>query len=174
MAQLNQCIAMMDEGVERVGELLPQLPAAETRLCRLMLMLGRNIEEDLEFELKPDKLNHSEFLTLMILYSRPDGASTPGELCEYTAQGATNMTRIGNALVKRNLIIRSASKNDRRQVVIRITTAGRRMVQKMLPPLFPRLASLFAGFSNTDKSHLDRLLRKLAVNLDQLNEGRSS
>lgn len=172
MAQLKQCIAMMDEGIERVGDLLPQMPAPESTLCRLMLMLGKNIEEDLESELKPNKLNHSEFLTLMILYSRPDGASTPGELCEYTAQGATNMTRIGNTLVKRNLIIRSAGESDRRQVVIRITAAGRSMVQKMLPPMFPRITSLFYGFSHTDKRQLDRLLRKLAINLDQLNTSR--
>lgn len=174
MAPLKQCILMMDEGIERVSGIIPQMPAVEARLCRLMLMLGRDIEEELESELKPNKLNHSEFLTLMILYSRPDGTSTPGELCEYTNQGATNMTRIGNALVKRGLIVRAANAIDRRQVLIRITPSGRRMVQKMLPPMFPRLTSLFAGFSNTDKRHLDRLLRKLAGNLDQLNESRPS
>ena len=174
MARLKQCIAMMDEGIGRVSGIIPQMPAVEARLCRLMLMLGRDIEEDLESELKPNKLNHSEFLTLMILYSRPDGTSTPGELCEYTNQGATNMTRIGNALSKRGLISRGASESDRRQVLIRITPAGRRMVQKMLPPMFPRLAGLFAGFSKTDTRHLDRLLRKLADNLDQLDESRHS
>ena len=172
MAQLKQCIAMMDEGVERVGKLIPQMPALETRLCRLMLMLGGNIEEDLEYELKPNKLNHSEFLTLMILYSRPDGSSTPGELCEFTTQGATNMTRIANALVKRALITRGSSKEDRRRVLIRITPAGRRFVQKMLPPMFPQLGAMFAGFSATDKRQFDRLLRKLAGNLDQLSEQR--
>jgi MarR family transcriptional repressor of emrRAB len=174
MARLKKCIAMMDEGIERVSGIIPQMPAVEARLCRLMLMLGRDIEEELESELKPNKLNHSEFLTLMILYSRPDGTSTPGELCEDTNQGATNMTRIGNALTKRGLINRGASESDRRQVLIRITPAGRRMVQKMLPPMFPRITSLFANFSGTDTRHLDRLLRKLAGNLDQLDESRHS
>jgi MarR family transcriptional repressor of emrRAB len=40
----------------------------------------------------------------------------------------------------------------------------------MLPPMFPRLGVMFAGFSDTDKRHLDRLLRKLARNLDQLSD----
>jgi MarR family transcriptional repressor of emrRAB len=40
----------------------------------------------------------------------------------------------------------------------------------MLPPMFPRVAIMFAGFSDTDKRQLDRLLRKLARNLDQLSE----
>src|SRR5574337_2140884 len=88
MATLANCIAMMDEGIDRVGQLVPQMPVAEARTCRLMLMLGATIDRELEAKLKPNKLNHSEFLTLMILYSRPDGSSTPGELCEFTTQGA--------------------------------------------------------------------------------------
>ena len=84
------------------------------------------------------------------------------------------MTRIANALVKRGLITRGASEEDRRRVLIRITPAGRRFVQKMLPPMFPRVATMFAGFSDTDRRHLDRLLRKLAGNLDQLGENRRS
>ena len=170
MAHLTNCIAMMDEGIGRVHEVIPQLPAEQATLCRLMLMVGARMDEGLAEKLKPHQLNHSEFLTLMILYSRPDGSSTPGELCEYASQGATNMTRIGNALVKRGLITRGASEEDRRRVLIRITPAGRRFVQKMLPPMFPRVAVMFAGFSDGDKRNLSRLLRKLAKNLDTLNE----
>lgn len=170
MAKLTTCITLMDEGIGRVSQIIPAMPATEARLCRLLLMVGEGMSEELAFKLKPHKLNHSEFLTLMILYSRPDGSSTPGELCEFATQGATNMTRIANALVKRGLITRSASQADRRRVLIRITAAGRRFVQKMLPPMFPRIGTMFEGFSATDKRHLDRLLRKLAGNLDRLSE----
>lgn len=170
MTRLKQCIEMMDEGVGRVSQIIPQMPAAEARLTRLVLMVSGALEEELEFKLKPHKLNHSEFLTLMILYSRPDGSSSPGELSEYATQGATNMTRIANALAKRGLITRGASQEDRRRVLIRITPAGRRFVQKMLPPMFPRVATMFDGFSDNDKRSLSRLLRKLAHNLDQLSE----
>ncbi len=167
MADLKRCIEMMDEGIERVSDIIPRLPAAEARLCRLMLMTGSGLEIELEYTLKPHKLNHSEFLTLMILYSRPDGSSTPGELCEFATQGATNMTRIANTLVKRRLITRGASVEDRRRVVIRISPAGRRFVQKMLPTMFPRIDGVFDGFSDADKRQLSRLLRKLAHNIDQ-------
>ncbi|MBB6189429.1 MarR family transcriptional regulator [Rhodanobacter sp. MP7CTX1] len=168
MMKLTNCIAMMDEGIERVSQIIPQMPLVEARLCRLMLMAGSTLEGELELKLKPHKLNHSDFLTLMILYSRPEGSSTPGELCEFATQGATNMTRITNALVKRGLITRGASAEDRRRVLIRITPAGKRFVQKMLPPMFPRLGAMFANFTETDKHNLSRLLRKLAINLDQM------
>lgn len=168
MAKLTNCITMMNEGIGRVSQIIPQMPAVEARLCRLMLMVGSNLEEELELKLKPHKLNNSDFVTLMILYSRPDGSSTPGELCEFATQGATNMTRITNALVKLGLITRGASVEDRRRVLIRITPAGKRFVQKMLPPMFPRVSAMFANFSEADKRNLSRLLNKLAHNLDQL------
>ncbi|WP_414649277.1 MarR family winged helix-turn-helix transcriptional regulator [Dyella sp.] len=160
----------MDEGIGRLGATLPGMPAEQARLSRLMLMTGGRLQEELELTLHPHKLNHSEFLTLMILYSRPDGRSTPGELCEYTSQGATNMTRIGNALVDRGLVVRAPCREDRRRVEVHITAAGRRFVQKMLPTLFPRVSAMFAGFSDHDRRHLDRLLRKLAKNLDHLHD----
>lgn len=168
MQQLGKCIAMMDEGVGRVHAAMPGLPVEAVTLCRLMAMVGKRMDEGLEEKLKPHQLNHSEFLSLMMLHSRPDGSSTPGELCEFTSQGNTNMTRIGNALVKRGLISRGASANDRRCVLMRITAAGRRFVQKMLPPMFPHTEAIFAGFSGAERRQFSRLLRKLAKNLDQL------
>ena len=107
------------------------------------------------------------------LYSRPEGASTPGELCDFTSLGATNMTRIANALVERGLIKRGPSAQDRRRVEIQITPAGRRFVQKLLPNLFPPCGAAFAGFSETDKRSFSRLLLKLADNLDRLDEALS-
>lgn len=166
--RLGDCIAMMDEGIGWVHAAIPRMPAEQATLCRLVLMTGRRMDEDLADRLKPQQLNHSEFLTLMMLYSRPEGSSTPGELCEFTAQGSANMTRIGNALVQRGLISRGASATDRRCVLVRITAAGRRFVQKLLPPLFPRVEAMFDGFSTAERRQLDRLLRKLARNLDQL------
>ena len=168
MSRLNNCIAMMDEGIERMLEAIPHLPAEQARLCRLMLMVGGRMDEALDEKLKSQQLIDSEFLTLLILYSSPDGSSSPGELCEFTSQGSTNMTRIGNTLVKRGLISRGASAEDRRRVLIRITPAGRRFVLKMLPPMFPRVEAMFAGFSAAERNQLSRLLRKLAKNLDQL------
>jgi MarR family transcriptional regulator, negative regulator of the multidrug operon emrRAB len=157
----------LDEGIAGIRKVIPDMPEDAT-LCRTLLLLAEYMQAEFEQQLSPYKLNDSEFRTLVILFSRPDGTSTPSELCVYTLQGATNMTRIGNALVKRGLIKRCPSAEDRRQVVMQITAAGRRFVEKMLPAMFPRLLSIFAGFTQNDRRQLGRLLRKLAQNLTQL------
>lgn len=164
---LNHDLKMLDEGIARVREIMPAVPA-DAVLCRMLLLLSQRVQEHFDDLLKPHKLNDSEFRTLMMLFSRPDGSSTPGELCVYTSQGATNMTRIADALVKRGLITRGPSPEDRRRVLMRITATGKRFVQKMLPTMFPSLQLIFAGFSETDRRGLNRLLRKLAHNLCHL------
>lgn len=160
-------IKCMDEGIAGVRRAIPQVPA-DVGLCRMLVLISERLQAELEHKLRPHKLNDSEFRTLITLFARPDGTSTPGEVCQFTSLGLTNMTRIANALVKRGLITRGPSAEDRRRVVMQITPAGRRFVQKMLPAMMPRLKLLFDGFSKIERSTLNRLLRKLAHNLSQL------
>jgi MarR family transcriptional repressor of emrRAB len=168
MKQMHECLAYMDEGVARVGEFIPELPLQEVKLTRLLLLVGGTLLDELELNLKPYGLNDSDFRTLMMIYSSPSGSANPTELCEYAQQGATNMTRIANALVKAGLVTRAASAEDRRRVVLSITAAGKRLVRKILPPLFPQVLGAFAGLSASDKRTLDRLLRQVALNIDSL------
>lgn len=160
-------IKRLDEGFEGIRKAIPELPD-DAKLCRVLLLLAERMQAEFEHKLRPYKLNDSEFRTLVMLFSRPDGTSTPGELCVFTSQGPTNMTRIANALVKRGLITRGPSAEDRRQVVMQITAAGKRFVHKMLPGMLPRLQLIFAGFTQADRRSFGRLMRKLATNLSQL------
>jgi MarR family transcriptional regulator, negative regulator of the multidrug operon emrRAB len=164
---LIEHIKRLDEGFAGIRKAMPEL-SEDAKLCRLVLMLAARMQEEFERKLRPYKLNDSEFRTLVMLFARPDGASTPSELCVFTSQGATNMTRIANALVKRGLITRGPGAEDRRQVVMQITAAGRHFVQKMLPGMLPSLQLIYTGFTQTDRRHFSRLLRKLANNLSQL------
>lgn len=167
---LAKDIAIMADGVDLLGRKIPDTPRQLIVLARLILIIGRRLEESLAQQIAPHRLNHSELVTLMFLYSRPDGVSTPTELCAVTWEGGSNMTRIGNALIKRGLIVRGASQTDRRRVVIGITPAGRRFVRKLAPTMFPVLHELFDGFSAANLASLDHLLVRLAGNVDRLNE----
>ncbi|WP_338017284.1 MarR family winged helix-turn-helix transcriptional regulator [Dyella telluris] len=156
-----------------MSEIFPELPLQEVVLTRLLLLVGGTLLDELERNLKPYGLNDSDFRTLMMIYSSPTGSATPSELCEYAQQGATNMTRIANVLVKAGLVTRATSAEDRRRIVLSITTAGKRMVRKILPPLFPNVHRAYATLTANDKRTLDRLLRQIAVNIDSLTQSDS-
>ena len=168
MKRMPECLAHMDEGIARVSETMPDFPQQEVVLTRLLLMVGTGLLDELERNLKPHGLNDSDFRTLMMLYSSPTGSANPSELCDYAQQGATNMTRIANVLVKAGLATRAPSVEDRRCIILSITAAGKRLVRKILPPLFPNVRGAFAALSANDKRTLDRLLRRVAVNIDSL------
>ncbi|HEY4293642.1 MarR family winged helix-turn-helix transcriptional regulator [Luteibacter sp.] len=168
MPSLKPLVDAMYEGVGRVAQRIPEMPVPEVLLVRMLMMTAGALLRGFESQLKPYGLNDSDFRTLMMLYSSEDGSASPGELCSLAEQKPTNMTRIANALAKRDLISRAHATHDRRQVVLRITPAGRRFVTKMLPPLFPPLLQSFACFSPNERKTFERLLKKLALHIDPL------
>ena len=166
MSSLKPCVDALYEGVDRVADRIPELPRSEVFLVRLLMLNAGALLREFESKLKPYGMNDSDFRTLMMIYCAEDGSATPGELCVLAEQKPTNMTRIANALAKRDLISRSHATHDRRQVLLRITPAGRRFVNKMLPPMFPNLIASFSCFSATERKTFEKLLKKLALHID--------
>lgn len=168
MTRLQEAIAHLDAGIARASETVPGLPVREVLLLRLLLMTGSSVLEEIERNLKPYGMSDSEFRTLMMIYSAPNGRASPSELCDAAQQGATNMTRIANVLVKLGFVTRASSVEDRRRVELSITPAGKRFARKLLPSLFPRVHGAFASLSAAEKKTLDHLLRRVAANIDHL------
>ena len=164
----------MESGIGRVAAMVPSMPRREVVLTRMLLLAGAEVADALERVLKPCGLNESDFRTLLMLFSSPNGCAHPGDLCQYATQKPTNMTRISDNLLKAGLITRAPSDQDRRRIVLRITAAGRRFVHKILPLLFPHVDSLFRDFNATEKKQFDRLLHKLIGNLDRMNLARDA
>lgn len=80
------------------------------------------ISRRVRFESGDDQLPPHQFSVLARL---DRGESTPGELAAAEKVSAPSMTRTVAALVDAGLVERSGSAQDRRQVVVRLTPAGR-------------------------------------------------
>lgn len=168
MKALCHCLDFMRTGIERVAARMPSMPGNDVLLVRLLMMSGNVVADELENLLRPHGLNESEFRTLVILFSSPNGSAFPSELCQLATQKPTNMTRITNDLVERGLITRMPSEQDRRRVVLSITEQGRQFARQLLPILFPSVSAVLTGFTAQEKSELTRLLTKLVDNVDNL------
>jgi MarR family transcriptional repressor of emrRAB len=164
----------MEAGLARVAGRVPTLPLTEVVLIRLTLMIGGVLGDQFERVINPHGLSESDFRTLIVLFSSPQGRAHPGDLCQFTTQTPTNMTRISDGLVRRGLATRARSEDDRRRVVLHITPAGRHLARKLLPQLFPRAVGAFAGFNATEFRQFERLLHKLADNLDAMVSARDA
>jgi MarR family transcriptional regulator, negative regulator of the multidrug operon emrRAB len=144
---------------------LTDVPLTEVLLCRLMLHMGREMSAMFEQQIRPFGLAEAEFRVLTTLFSQPDGAAHPSDLCAGAEQSPANMSRISDALVSRELITRVLSVRDRRRMVLRITEQGEQLVRELLPKLFVPLRGLFAEFPQGEQRQMIDQLKRLSANL---------
>jgi MarR family transcriptional regulator, negative regulator of the multidrug operon emrRAB len=170
-------IRYVEDGIRRIAQRVPELPVAESVICRAIVVLGREICVRMDKVSQPYGLNDLDFRTLLLLFSRPDRSANPTELCGVLAQSPANMTRVGDGLAAKNLVTRILSDQDRRRMVVQITAQGERLVRELLPQMFGYTRDLFKDFSVKDKARLladlKRLLGGLAASMDQPDTGES-
>src|SRR6202142_760364 len=137
--QMNSSASQFDKleaNLRALGARVPDLPFNEILLCRLILHMGREMAASFEQKIRPFGLAEAEFRVLTTLFSQPDGAAHPSDLCVRTSQSPANMSRISDALVNRGLITRVSSVHDRRRLILRITEEGALFVRQLLPKMF--------------------------------------
>jgi DNA-binding MarR family transcriptional regulator len=81
------------------------------------------------------------------------------------------MSRISDALVKRDLITRLSSEQDRRRMVLRMTVQGEELVRRLLPQLFAPLRELFKELSDAEQQRLVAQLKRLGMKLEDPGSG---
>lgn len=163
----TSCQAMKD-AIQRVAELLPGLPTEDVTLLKMLNLAGMRLDQAEESWLKPYRLSKSEFRTLMMLFSSPGKQTHPSELCQWASQKPTNMTRIIDALLKRGLVTRRPSDEDRRRIILEVTPEGEGLVRELLPLLRPKLEAMFKGFSPEEHRQYRQLTEKLLGNIDAM------
>jgi MarR family transcriptional repressor of emrRAB len=166
VGRLEQRAADIEATVGRISARLGDTPVTEMVVLRLMVLLGREISALLEQELRPHDLNETDFRTLMMLFSQPDGVAHPSDLCTSVAQSPANMTRVADSLNERGLITRVGSEQDRRRTILRITPAGEALVRALLPHTAAYTRALFEPIPAAAREQLLGQLRALLARLD--------
>jgi DNA-binding MarR family transcriptional regulator len=124
------------ERVTQGGATPPQDPPGgfpyplTTYLFHLFTTIGRLRDAKLDKALRPLGLNVSRHRAVAVIALIEP--CTMSELADLSAIDRTTMTRIVDQLVVRALVERATSDADRRQVVIRLTDAGRAVYRKAL------------------------------------------
>ena len=104
-------------------------------------------------------------MSVLFLLDR-DGATTPGELAEHERVQPPSMTKVINALADRGLVQRSDHPDDRRQVLITVTEAGRSEVRETRRRRDAWLARRLADLTPDERATLaaaSTLLRRIAA-----------
>jgi MarR family transcriptional repressor of emrRAB len=149
----------------RLEDRFPGLPIQAMLFSRLAISLGRKVTALLERHIHRSGLQEPAFRVLTTLYSQPGGAAHPSQLCTITGLSPTNISRISDALVGRDLITRSPSLVDRRRRALQITARGESLVRNILPTLFATTRPILRGCSEQEQVRLIGHLKLIAVGL---------
>lgn len=145
----------------------PAFPRGPAVLVRLIKHLHKRIHDDANAALKPFGLNHPQYNLLMMLYGTDGHGLNPSQLAEAAGEKPANITRLTNELCEKGLIERAASEDDRRKLVLTLTSAGLALIDAFLPAICTLLDAQTDGLAARDQAELERLLKQFLDGFDR-------
>ena len=167
MQTTKNLVQRLEDGIARVRRVHPQLPVEVVRVVRLTDLLSRVMFARLDAFLAGHGLTDTSWLFLTSIYTAPGGVRSPSEVGRVLAQSKPHMTRLADTLLAKGLIRRAHSEEDRRRVVLAVTSKGRRLVEGLLPQVWAQHQQIAHGLSRTDLARLSVLLAKWLSQLDR-------
>lgn len=138
----------------------------EAVIARLFQHTGARLNDYLDAPFKPHGLNATSWTSLVVIYASKDRRLKPSELSVFMNSSRMNSTRVARQLERHGLTRRVADQADGRQLFLEITRKGIAFVESQLPLRRRHLEQAFDGFAPEEVDQLQRLLRKLLVNLE--------
>jgi DNA-binding MarR family transcriptional regulator len=134
-----------------------------TYVFHLFTVVARHREARLEAALKPLSLNVSRHRALSSIERL--APCTMRELAEFVAVDRTTLTRTVDQLADAGLVERTTPREDRRQVVLTITGAGRATSRRALQAIYRVNRDLLDGMAEAEQRTLARGLDSLVGRL---------
>lgn len=115
------------------------------------------------------------FIHYVILTWVRDGiAVNPKDICIKYRHDSGALTRVIDQLEERGLLERVRRGSDRRKVELRLTDAGRKTVESLIPLVVDKLNLALVDFSGKEVAELKRLLIKLNARLETTLDAKAS
>jgi DNA-binding MarR family transcriptional regulator len=145
----------------------PDLDPSATEVFLHLLRAGDEAFRVVEEHLAQHEISQGRFGVLMALWGncqRPDvddKALTPAELADRTGVTRATITGLVDTLVAAELVTRKPHAEDRRMMCIGLTKRGEKLLTRILPAHFRRMAWLMQPLSETERKTFVRLLTKV-------------
>jgi DNA-binding MarR family transcriptional regulator len=147
-----------------------QFPDLDPSAAEAFLHLLRTGDESfrvVESNLAEHHLTQGRFGVLMALWGRcraedkRDAPLSPAELAAHTGVTRATITGLVDTLERDGLVTRTPDPEDRRMMAVGLTPRGEKLLQKVLPSHFQKMAALMEPLSEAERKTLVRLLTKI-------------
>ncbi|KAB7780622.1 Transcriptional repressor MprA [Xanthomonas sacchari] len=139
----------------------PHFPRQAALVLRLIKLLHKLSLDQSNEVLRPYGLSYAEYNVLMMIDASPDGILNPSQLSDAAGEKSANITRLTSQLVDKGLIQRMPSAEDRRMLLLRLTEAGERLIEALIPDLSVQLDTYVRHLDPAALAQLQALLKTL-------------
>ena len=146
----------------------PNMNPSSLKTCAELMRTGSDLLAAFETVSGQYGLSQGRLLVLIVMNRAPQEALNPSFLAEKLNVTRATMTGLLDSLEKGNFIERVADSRDRRRIGVRLTPAGRQVLEKLLPDYYLNMARLTAGLSENERQTMLSLLSKINQKLNSL------
>lgn len=149
----------------------PDLDASAMGIVGRLVVLGEVLRKRATDALQPFGIGYSELDTLATL--RRSGAPytlRPAALLDAVLIQSGSLTACLDRLEKRGLVTRVPTPEDRRGRAVRLTDAGRALIDEAIAARFADAEACVTGLDSASRADLERLLRRLLHSLHDQGE----
>jgi MarR family transcriptional repressor of emrRAB len=153
--------AATEQRLDATARKHPRFPRDAALVLRLVKLLHKLSLDQSNEVLRPYGLSYAEYNVLMMIDASPDGTLNPSQLSDAAGEKSANVTRLTSQLVDKGLIQRMPSAEDRRMLLLRLTDAGERLIEALIPALCAQLDTYVQHLDPAALAQLQALLKTL-------------
>jgi DNA-binding MarR family transcriptional regulator len=152
---------VVDRLLAKWREARPDLDPSPLEVVGRVIVLAQHLERNVEVALEKHKLTLGQFDILATLRRNgKKGGLTPSQLLESVVLSSGGMTARLDALAEAGYIKRKTSEEDRRMVVIELTSKGRRVIDNATKTRFNEAKAGLPPLNEGEMGVLTGLLRR--------------
>ncbi|WP_374077203.1 MarR family winged helix-turn-helix transcriptional regulator [Bdellovibrio bacteriovorus] len=131
-----------------------------------LLRVAAQLEASLKVHCDTEDITTAQFQALSALKRLDPQGLSAKEIMDATVLTSGSVTSMIDQLIKKKLVQRQTSEEDRRQIQIRLTALGHRVIEKVLKLRTQELKDYGKLYSATELKHLSELLKRMSLHLE--------
>lgn len=154
------------ENLQAQAARYPTIDPLSTSVWVLLQRITSDFREAMDSFLSQHHMSRGRWLLLMLLNRDPSKPLNPCDLAERAGVTRATVTGLLDGLEREGLVAREPTAEDRRMLMIRLTSKGREYLDAILPDYFGRVRELLKPLPEREKRQLAVLLSRLGAGLE--------
>lgn len=147
------------ETLQKFAQRYPQADVSAVAVFLHLLRVASDLSGALDECLSRHGLLQGRWWVLILLMREQGLVSTPSALAEKAGVTRATMTGLLDGLARDGLLERQWDAQDRRRVTVRLTPAGQRKLDAVMPDYYSRLRDCMAALDEDGRARLHDILR---------------